>query len=219
MHNTDNEFSLNLFTDYRTQEIKVRPIIEDSRGWTVNFNTKTVTITKPIKFIDLYRGLSNTMNNVGINAHETPILKRTNNLFELINDWKFSDDPSRKNIRDAGWTEGDEQWICIKPVGCNGDIDGLSYEWEYETGTRTRKFDNIATLTTDDSGQACEPIKVEGTPSQLSININGKYEYRDIKSSLGFINFNSAGVVVVPVCWYPSEPYSVSFNITGLNFI
>lgn len=234
MYSPNNEYSLNLFTDYRTKDIpaeptyriegaSTEPTIMDVSGWMADFNTKTITVSKPIKFVDLYSGVCDMLDDFSLMEYSNPIMAITKNLFEFVGGWTFLNDNTRKNIREAGWTEGDEQWVCIKPIGCTGDISGLAYKWDWGNCGEWSTFSNIATLTSEDSGLISEPIKVKGTPSQLSININGKDDFRDMESLYGITNFNKAGgVIVVPVGWYPpapeisTEPYHATFTVSGV---
>ena len=210
MHDPDNEFSLDLFKDYRNVEIITTPsqafaahgdyVYVSSLGYVMNFTKKEILVQKPIKLIDLYRDLLSEMNNnVDLITEPTPMVAVTQQLFDLADGWSFESDTSRKNILEAGWTEGDDEWACIMPLGCWGKIINFSYSWATPQYRSWTQFENIGTLTGADSGNVSEAIKVMGTPDELFLNIDGERKWASVNSFTGLLTF--PGLIAVPVNW------------------
>ena len=211
MHDPDNEFSLDLFKDYRTTEIITTPPSQafaergdytyvSSLSYMVNFTKKKILVQRPMKLIDLYRDLLSEMNNnVDLITEPVPVKVVTQQLFDFADGWSFESDTSRKNILEAGWTEGDDEWACIMPLGCWGKIINFSYSWVTPQLRSWTQFENIGTLTGADSGNVSEAIKVMGTPHELFLNINGVNDWASVNSFSGLLAFR--GLVAVPVNW------------------
>lgn len=79
------------------------------------------------------------VNNSGLGALDFPLIKTTNEQFELVNGWTFTNDTTRRSLRSCGWVEKDgsdvttRMYMGVTTLGYIKADDQLYYQWNDET--------------------------------------------------------------------------------------
>ena len=74
---------------------------------------RTISLTRPATMLEVHRALSDLFVEVDWIAEPMPTMRVTDTIFSFENGWTFDGDQSRENVREASWTEGDEQWSVL----------------------------------------------------------------------------------------------------------